>query len=91
MANLPERVKPVTCEEEMCKSTHESDRSDRGGRVSKEQKGNPGKSKRQCSGRLPEHKDFGGINNDGVVELDDGTARSSYEMGVMSMEQRGCT
>lgn len=83
-------VKPETHEEEMCECTHEGDRSGWGERASKEQKGNPGKSKRQCSGMVPVHKETGGINNAGVDELDDGTARKSSEVDVMFMERRGC-
>ena len=90
MANPPERVKPDTCGEETCKCTHGSDRSDWGGRASKEQKGNPGKSKRQCLRVVLKHKDTCGINNAGVDELDDGTARKSSEVDVMFMERRGC-
>lgn len=81
LAILSEMVKPETCEEETCKCTHRSDRSGWGGRASKEQKGNPGKSKRHCWRWILQHKDFGGINNFKVVELDDGTARSSDEVG----------
>ena len=81
LANLPEMVKPDTCEEEMCKCTHKDDRSGWGGRASKEQKGNPGKSIRRCLRGQLDHKGCGGINNAGAVDMDDGTARSSGEVG----------
>jgi hypothetical protein len=91
LTNLPEVVKSVIYEEEMCICTHRSVRSDWGERASKRTKGEPWETHSIMLVVALPTEIVMRINNCNDVAMGVGAARSSWEVDVMFMEQRGCT